>query len=262
MDFKHKKILITGGSSGIGKALLNELYQKGARNFAIVGRNLEKMQALKSDFPEANFLFLQGDLGKPEEIRTMMTKLTQKWDSLDILINNAGVVSAGAFEEMGDDDIIAQQNINVTGLLLTTKHALPLLKKSKEAVILNVSSGLGLIGLPFYVAYATTKAAVHQFSEALRRELKDYPIHVMTVYPTGTDTQMMETAKTGELDTPELVAQKAIDGMIEKKIEVILGGEQRLKDRKNNFENPLEFDKKVEKMYDGIKKQATEHRSM
>lgn len=262
MDFKHKKILLTGGSSGIGKALLAELHQKGARNFAIVGRNLNKMQALKPDFPEANFLFLQGDLGKPEEIKAMMSKLTQKWDSLDILINNAGVVSGGAFEDMSDDDIIAQQNINVTGLLLMTKHALPLLQKSKEAVILNVSSGLGLIGLPFYVAYATTKAAVHQFSEALRRELKDYPIHVMTIYPTGTETPMMETAKAGELDSPKLVAKKSIEGMLAKEIEVVFGGEQRLKDRKSNFEDPLAFDREVEKRYESLKKRATGHRAM
>ena len=83
-----------------------------------------------------------------------------KWGSIDLLINNAGVVSAGALESISDEDIVAQININVTGLILLTKYALPLLKKSNEAAIVNVSSGIALIGLPFYATYAATKGAV------------------------------------------------------------------------------------------------------
>ncbi|HEY4198906.1 MAG TPA: SDR family NAD(P)-dependent oxidoreductase, partial [Mucilaginibacter sp.] len=161
-----------------------------------------------------------------------------------------------------DDDIIAQQNINVTGLILLTKYMLPLLKTSNDAAIMNVSSGLGLIGMPFYAPYAATKAAVRQFSEALRRELKDYPIHVMTVYPTATDTPMMATADTGNMDTPEAVAKSAIEGLVNHEIDVFRGGEQMQINRKLNFNDPLAYDEKVNGMYDAMLKRASNHRAM
>jgi len=183
MNFEEKKILITGGSSGIGKSIIAELYRSGARNFAVVGRDPQKLQKLGTAFPEAIFINLEGDIADLEQIKCFTTIVKTQWGKLDILINNDGVVSAGPLEQISDDDIIAQQNINVTGLILLTKYALPLLKLSPEAAIMNVSSGLGAIGMPFYAPYAATKAAVRQFSEALRRELRDFPIHVMTRLP-------------------------------------------------------------------------------
>ncbi|MGB3776341.1 MAG: SDR family oxidoreductase, partial [Leeuwenhoekiella sp.] len=227
MEFKSKKILITGGSKGIGKAIISEIYNRGAREIAVVGRNMEDMQALGDEFPDAEFEYIQGDVSKLEDIKNVIDVVKKKWKTLDILINNAGVVSAGKLEGIKDEDIIAQQNINVTGLILLTKHALPLLKKSEEASIINVSSGLGLIAMPFYAPYAATKAAVKHFSEAMRRELDPFNIHVMTVYPTATDTHMMKTASGDGMDSPELVAKKTIEGLENKEIDVILGGEQR-----------------------------------
>lgn len=261
MNLEGKKILITGGSSGIGKALIAELYKKNAREFAIVGRSLKKMEILQKEFPNAKFLLLQGDVSILEDLKKIFVTLENKWKKVDMLINSAGVVSAGSLEAISDEDIIAQQNVNTTGLILTVKYALPFLKKSENAVMINVSSGLGLIGLPFYAPYAASKAAVRQFSESLRRELK-FPIHVMTVYPTGTNTPMMETAETGKLDSAEKVAQATLEGLEDKKIDVVLGGDQRLKDWKMNFEHPLEFDKKVEKGYEAMKKRAAKHRAM
>jgi short-subunit dehydrogenase len=262
MNFEAKKILITGGSSGIGKAVIAKLYLLGARDIAVMGRDLQKIEALSADFPDARFIYLQGDVADLQNIKKSIEKISQQWGSLDILINNAGVVSAGALEEISDEDIIAQQNINITGLILLTKHALPLLKKSSEAAIMNVSSGLGLIGMPFYAPYAATKAAVRQFSEALRRELADQPIHVMTVYPTATDTPMMRTASTTGMDTPEMVADRAVEGLINQETDVIMGGEQMQQNRKLNFENPLEFDKKVRERYQAMKERASGHRAM
>jgi NAD(P)-dependent dehydrogenase (short-subunit alcohol dehydrogenase family) len=262
MNFEEQKILITGGSSGIGKAIIAELYRLGARDIAIVGRDPEKMKKLGTEFPEASFSYLEGSVADPEKIKGFTTEIKAKWGKLDILINNAGVVSAGPLEQISDEDIIAQQNINVTGLILLTKYALPLLKASDEAVIMNVSSGLGLIGMPFYAPYAATKAAVRQFSEALRRELKDFPIHIMTVYPVATDTPMMATANAGNMDTPEAVASNAIKGLLNGEIDVFMGGEQLLSNRKLNFDDPLEYDEKVKGMYDAMLERSKNHRAM
>ena len=258
-NFQNKKVAISGGGSGIGKALIEELYKSGARDFAVIGRTEDKLKALESEFPEANFLLLAGDVSQLNDIKDFTKKVTENWGALDLLINNAGIVSAGPIENISDDDIIAQINTNITGLILMTKYALPLLKKSPEAAVLNVSSNLALIGLPFYATYAATKGAVKVFSEALRRELKDFPIHVATLYPTGTDTPMMETAKSESLHSSEMVAQRALEGLQNDAIDITLGDEANIK---LNRDNPIEFDKKAASMYDSLAKRTESHRAM
>jgi short-subunit dehydrogenase len=172
------------------------------------------------------------------------------------------VISTGALQDLSDADIVNQININLTGLILLTKKSLPLLLKSKEAGLMNISSGLGYIAKPFYSVYVVTKAGVRHFSEAMRRELIFENIHVMTVYPTATDTDMMITAKMENMDSADLVAQKSIEGLLQKKIDVILGGEQRLKDVETNLNHPLEFDKNVKEKYKAYKTQTEHHRAM
>lgn len=262
MELRHKKVFVTGGSAGIGKALIEELLDEGVTNIAVMGRTAVKLDNLEDEFPSVRFLKLQGDVSRIADINKAVDTVKGEWGSLDILVNNAGVVSAGLLEEISDEDIIDQVNINVTGLILLTKYLLPLLKKSQEGALINVSSGLGYIGMPFYSVYAATKAAVKHFSEAMRRELSDYPIHVMTIYPTATDTKMMESANVDDMDSPQKVARATIGGLLNKEIEVILGGQQRKDTIQANFEKPLEVDKKVEGKFESLRKRADKHRSV
>ncbi|RBQ07911.1 SDR family NAD(P)-dependent oxidoreductase [Pedobacter miscanthi] len=262
MDFESKKILITGGSSGIGREMVKLLYQKGARDIAIVGRSMEKIDGFLEELPDARLHFLKGDVSNLTDIKNIYIAVKEIWGSLDILINNAGVVSAGPLEEISDEDIIAQQNINITGVILLTKYLLSLLKLTDDAALIFVSSGLGLIGMPFYAPYAASKAAVRQFAESLRRELKAFSIHVMTVYPVATDTPMMQTASTKSMDSPESVAVAAIQGLIDGEIDVKMGGEEILQNQQLNYENPLLFDEKVETMFEAMQVRASGHRSM
>ncbi|SMB99541.1 short-chain dehydrogenase/reductase SDR [Hymenobacter roseosalivarius DSM 11622] len=171
MDLKNKKVLITGGSAGIGKAILAELEYRGVRDIAVMGRRKEPLAALAAEFPAVNFRLLTGDVGRAADLDRAVATVTEAWGGLDILINNAGVVSAGLLTEASDEDVINQININLTGLILLTKKCLPLLQQSKEGAIMNISSGYGYIAMPFYSVYAATKAAVSQFSDAMRREL-------------------------------------------------------------------------------------------
>ncbi|MEO6348729.1 MAG: SDR family NAD(P)-dependent oxidoreductase [Aquaticitalea sp.] len=257
--FENKKVVISGGGSGIGKALITEFYKEGTRHFAVIGRSIDKLNALKNDFPKAEFLCFGGDVSQLSDLKQFAKEIETKWNSVDVLINNAGVVSAGAIETISDEDIIAQININVVGLILLTKHTLPLLKKSPDAAILNVSSGLALIGLPFYAPYAATKGAVKVFSEALRRELKDFPIQVTTLYPTATDTPMMKSSKSSNMHSPEMVAQRTLEGLKTNQIDVVLSDEATVK---MNQQHPLEFDKKAAEMFDELKKRTADHRAM
>lgn len=262
MNLKDKNILITGGGAGIGKAIIKELIHQGVKDIAVFGRQKAPMQNLEKEFSSANFLILQGDVSKPKDLDEGIAEITEKWGKLDILINNAGVVSAGLLSELSEDDIVQQININLTGLILLTKKSLPLLKKSNEGAIMNISSGYGYIAMPFYSVYAATKAAVRQFSDAMRRELHQFRIHVMTVYPSATDTNMMKTAEVEEMDSPEEVAELAVKGLIQKEINVILGGEARQKQISLNFNDPQKMDELAIANYEALEKRTKDHRSM
>ena len=262
MTLSTKKVFITGGSAGIGKAIINELSQKRVTHIAVMGRTTKKLDALEDEFPSVQFLNIQGDVSKLDDVKKATETIKKQWGELDMLINNAGVVTAGMLENISDDDIDTMVNVNVTGLIWMTKHLLPLIKKSDEGVIMNISSGLGLIGMPYYSVYAATKSAVKHFSEAMRRELANYPIHLMTVYPTATNTDMMKSAKVDDMDSPEKVAKASIEGLLNEEIEVILGGEKQKKMIQTNRNEPLKVDKKLTDQLDTLQKRAKNHRSM
>ena len=262
MELKNKKVLITGGSAGIGKSLIAELAARGVKDIAVIGRRKEPLLALKSEYPSVNFITIQGNVAKSGDLEKAIATIEEKWGELDILINNAGVVSAGLLSELNEEDIINQININVTGLILLTKKSLPLLKKSKEGAIMNISSGYGYIAMPFYSVYAATKAAVGQFSDAMRRELHQYPLHVMTVYPSATDTAMMKTAKMGKMDTPEEVAKDSVEGLLNKEINVLMGGKEREEQVKMNFLEPEKIDQFAIANFENLKEATKSHRAM
>jgi short-subunit dehydrogenase len=263
MKYSEKRILITGGSRGIGLALFHELRKRGARHFAILARKIGPIHELTKEFPELDILPVACDLGSPVSINNAVLHLSKDWGKLDILINNAGVVSAGDLEKLSDEDIVQQVNINLTGLILLTKKCLPFLKESKEAAIINVSSGLGYIAWPFYSVYAATKAGVRQFSDAMRRDLINYPIHIMTVYPTTTDTPMMKNARVqGKMDSPDMVARRSIEGLENRELNVIFGGEQRLEDIHTNFHEPEKIDEKARERYEALRQRTEKHRAM
>ena len=262
MDLSNKKVFITGGSAGIGKALIKDLTERGVKNIAVMGRRKEPLEALVTEFKSANLLTIQGNVGQVADLDKAISIITEEWGELDILINNAGVVSASLLEDLSDEDIINQININLTGLVLLTKKSLPLLKKSNEGAIMNISSGYGYIAMPFYSVYAASKAAVRQFSDAMRRELHQYPLHVMTVYPSATDTPMMKNAKMGEMDKPEDVAKVSVDGLLNKEINVILGGQPREEQIKMNFLEPKKIDEYAKANFEGLRAITQNHRAM
>ncbi|WP_149275017.1 SDR family NAD(P)-dependent oxidoreductase [Pareuzebyella sediminis] len=262
MRLAGKKVLITGGSRGIGKCMIAELIQHGVKHFGVIARDKSNLKELRTTFEGVEFVLVRGDVADINVLREAASKVEDKWGSLDILINNAGIVSAGAIEDTSDEEIYDQVAVNLTAVLFLTKYCLPLLKASEEAYILNVSSGLGLIGMPFYAVYASTKAGIRQFSDSLRRELEPFPISVTCVYPTATDTDMMKTSTAQNMDSPEYVAERSIQGMIDKELHVIFGGEERLEDNVLNFESPEEFDKKIAGNYEAWKEATQNHKAL
>jgi short-subunit dehydrogenase len=262
MEFEGKKVLITGSTRGIGRCMVDELVRNGVKHIAIIARDQKSLKALSKQYEEVKFIRISGDVADIDVLREAAARIEDKWGSLDILINNAGIVSAGPLEDVSDEDLYDQVAVNFTAILLLTKYCIPLLKNSKEASILNVSSGLGLLGMPFYAVYGSTKAAVRQFSDSIRRELAPENITVTCVYPTATDTDMMQKFKDREMDSPEMVAKRSLEGLKNKELHVIFGGEERLKENVLNFEDPSKFDEQIAEHYEHRKEASMGHKAI
>ena len=262
MKLEGKKVLITGGTRGIGKCMVQELVKNGVHQIAVIARDKKSLKNLSLEFEEVKFIRIAGDVADINVLREAAARIEDKWGTLDMLINNAGIVSAGPLEDISDEDLYDQVAVNLTAVLLLTKYCIPLLKSSEEAAILNISSGLGLLGMPFYTVYGSTKAAVRQFSDAVRRELAPDNIWVTCAYPTATDTDMMQKFKGREMDSPEMVARRSLEGVMNKELHVIFGGEERLKENILNFENPKKFDERVAANYEQRKEASLNHKAI
>lgn len=132
---------------------------------------------------------------------------------------------------------------------------------------MNVSSGFGLIGMPFYATYAATKAGIAHFGEVLRRELYGEGVPVMTIYPGATETPMMESNEGGpelgfEYESAEDVAEALVAGLEAGELEVVRGAEDRSAMMQMIRENPRELDEQVAQMKDDLEKAVANHSSM
>jgi uncharacterized oxidoreductase len=258
MNITGKRILITGGSSGIGLALARAFVAKGA-NVVITGRRADALanavrnlqqNAQQSDYGSNTRVWgVAADVAKPDGRATTITQALEALGGLDILVNNAGGVRAGRLENTAEADLQAMLEVDLVAPILLTRDALPALRASGEAMIVNVSSGIALVGVPFYATYAAAKAGLARFGEALRRELKGEGVHVLTAYPSGTDTPMMRSNRAGPelgftLEPADDVAKAIVDGIESNAFDVIRGGGARAQMIALNGENPAAIDER------------------
>lgn len=233
MNLLGKRVLITGGSSGIGFALAKAMLAKGAR-VVITGRRTEALvEAVHRLAGSAcDIGGVAADIGTSEGRSATIEGGLAKLGGLDILINNAGVVRAGRLEVVTECDIRTMVEVDLLAPILLTRSALPALRQGGDSLVVHISSGIGLIGTPFYTTYSAVKAGLAHFGEALRREVLGEGIHVLTVYPVATDTEMMRSSNAGaELgwarEPVSEVADAIVAGIETDALEVIRGGQAR-----------------------------------
>src|SRR5688572_9055152 len=192
MDIKGKVVIVTGASSGIGEATAREFGREGAK-VVLAARRVDRLEALAQEIhgmgTGAETLVVQADLSKLEDIQSLIYQTLDKFGRIDVLVNNAGFGRLDWLEKLDPEkDIEAQFDVNVLGVVQTTRQALPVMIKQRAGHIINMCSIAGLIATPTYTIYAACKHAVHGFSEALRREVKPWGIDVSMIYPGGVTT--------------------------------------------------------------------------
>ena len=193
MEAKGKVVIVTGASSGIGEAAAREFAKEGSK-VVLAARRVDRLEALAKEIDAMNTgaqaLVVQADLSKLEDIQLLITKTTEKFGRIDILVNNAGFGRLDWLENLDPvKDIESQFDVNVLGVIQTTRQALPVMIKQRSGHIINMCSMAGLVATPTYTIYAACKHAVHGFSEALRREVKPWGIDVSMIYPGGVTTE-------------------------------------------------------------------------
>ncbi len=195
-----KVVLITGASSGIGRATALELASR-KLTLILVARRLELLEALAAEVRQigGTAISIQADLSVPENVDRMIDGALERHGRIDVLINNAGVGYFGTVENMSRevmDEILA---LNFIAPVVAIQRVLPLMKAKGKGHIINVSSVLGKRGLPLSGIYSASKFALGGISESLRVELRDAGVHVSLVYPVATETEFFDAVRRGEV---------------------------------------------------------------
>lgn len=198
MDIKGKVVIVTGASSGIGEATARQFGRAGAK-LVLAARRVDKLETLAQEIlamgSGAETCVVQADLSKLEDIQSLIKQTLDKFGRIDVLVNNAGFGRLDWLENLDPvKDIQAQFDVNVLGVIQTTRQVLPIMMKQRSGHIINMGSMAGLVATPTYTVYAATKHAVHGFSEALRREVKPWGIDVSMIYPGGVITEFQAHA--------------------------------------------------------------------
>jgi short-subunit dehydrogenase len=245
---KGKTVIITGASSGIGKALAENFARQGAK-VVIAARSEDKILRLKTSLEKVNpdILAVRTDVSVESECKQLVAKTVDHFGGVDILVNNAGISMRALFEDTEIEVIRKVMDINFWGAVYCTKYALPHLLKSRGSVV-GVSSVAGYKGLPGRTGYSASKFAMHGFLEVLRIENRKKGLHVLIACPGFTASNIRNTALSGKgeqqgesprdenkMMTPEAVAQHIVRAIQRKKHRLTLTSEGRITVFLNKF---------------------------
>ncbi|HTB78254.1 MAG TPA: SDR family NAD(P)-dependent oxidoreductase [Polyangiaceae bacterium] len=185
---KSQVVLVTGCSTGIGRALARELKIAGHRPLA-TARKLDAIADLAGEGIET----LRLDVNDPGSIAAAVDAAIERAGRIDVLVNNAGINFFGPLMEMKLDEVRAVFETNVIGLLAVTQAVFPRMAQQRSGRIVNVGSVVGVLPTPFAAAYCATKSAVHMLSEVLRMEAKPFGVDVVVVQPGGVQSNIADS---------------------------------------------------------------------
>ena len=199
MDLKNKVAVITGASDGIGRHVALKLAKEGV-SLALIARNEERLKQVKEECiklgsPKVEYFVC--DVSKRDEVKETVNKVISSFNSVDILLNIAGVwQKLNLLEDISDEEIENVLDINLKGLIMITKEFMSFLKKETESIIFNVSSRSGVVANAQQAVYSASKWGVTGFTEVLKVDLKCSNIRVAGLYQGKTQTDIF--SKTGD----------------------------------------------------------------
>jgi short-subunit dehydrogenase len=257
--FNNKVVVITGGSEGIGKALVELFLREGAR-VATCGRNYDKLYQLQSQHTAHPLMVHTADVSKEADCRNFIEAVVKTFGTIDILINNAGVSMRSLVTDVELDTIRKVMDINFWGTVYCTKFSLSYIIRNKGSVV-GVSSIAGYRGLPGRSGYSASKFAMNGWLEALRTELLDSGVNVMWVCPGFTTSNIRNAALNrkgeaqgespldeGKLMSSEECAEHIADAITKRKRTIVLTGQGKQTVFLNRF-FPAMADKLVRKFF-------------
>lgn len=232
---KDKIVIVTGASSGIGKALAFEFGSRGAK-IVLAARNLDKLREVESKLKEQGVeaLSVKTDVSIEEDCKQLVSKCVDRFGGVDVLINNAGISMRALFQDLELSVLKRLMDVNFWGTVYCTKYALPHLLESKGSVV-GVISIAGYIGLPARTGYSASKYAIRGFLDTLRVENLKTGLHVLVAAPGFTASNVRNVALTADGsqqgDTPrdenkmmsaEECAKHIANAVVKRKRELIL----------------------------------------
>ncbi len=191
-----KVVIITGASSGIGKALAKEFNLRGAK-LSLGARRVDQLEALKSELGNPEILCVQTDVAQKTDCKRLIDKTFDKFGKIDILINNAGISMRALFNDMDLDVMHRVMDVNFYGTVYCTKFALPYLLASKGSLA-GIISIAGYLGLPGRTAYSASKFAIRGFLDTIRIEHLHSGLHVLVAAPGFTASEVRKFALTAD----------------------------------------------------------------
>lgn len=262
MSLKDKTVVITGASSGIGKALAEEMAKRGA-NIVLAARQYVTLCEITAELEKTygvKALAIQADVSKEEDCEALVKQTILTFGKLDVLINNAGLSMRALFKDLDLSVLKNLMDVNFWGTVYCTKYALPEILKTTGSIV-AVSSIAGYRGLPGRTGYSSSKFAMNGFMESLRTELLKTGVHVMVSCPGFTTSNIRVAAlsqdgtahgetsmEEGKMMTAEEVAQRICDGIEQKKRTLIMTRQGKLAVWVNKL-FPAFADKKVFELF-------------
>lgn len=207
MELKNRRIVITGGTSGIGYQLVKQLVIN--NELIVIAKDQHKLNELQQQF--TGITTLKADLAKLDETKAVAEKIVNEYQYIDLLINNAAVQYCQLFvdDKFLSQHIIDEVNTNLTSICVLTHQLLPTLLHQETSVILNVNSGLALAPKTTSAVYCATKAALNHLSHSLRYQLANTNIQVQQVF-----LPLVDTSMTTGRGTKKLTAGKAANAIL------------------------------------------------
>src|ERR1700688_4536549 len=190
-----KVILITGASTGFGRDTAETLASKGHKVFAAMRDPQKKNRAHAEALGKIGIRVVELDVSDDASVDKAVDEVLSRADRIDVLINNAGIASAGVTEAFTPDQAKVVFNTNVVGILRTTRAVLPAMRKQRDGLIINIGSILGRVTFPFFGIYGASKFAVEALTECYRYELSQLGIDVALIQPSAYPTPMYSSVQ-------------------------------------------------------------------